>query len=85
MGLKHLDLALKRLYLSRNMKLKIKNLILDAARSAHQNGELPSADIMEAENVADILEKEHLGFLAQKVNEVYEADSESRKDWMEGR
>ena len=49
MGLKHLDLALKSLYLSRNMKQKIKNLILDAARSAHQNGELPSADIDEAE------------------------------------
>jgi arginyl-tRNA synthetase len=31
------------------MKQKIKNLILDAARSAHQNGELPSADIVEAE------------------------------------
>jgi arginyl-tRNA synthetase len=49
MGLKHLDLALKSLYLSRNMKQKIKNLILAAARSVRQNGELPSADIVEAE------------------------------------
>ena len=31
------------------MKLKIKNLILSAAKSAHQNGDLPSADIVEAE------------------------------------
>ena len=46
---KHLDLALKSLYLSRNMKQKIKNLILEAARSAHQNGDLPSAEIVEAE------------------------------------
>ncbi len=31
------------------MKLKIKNLILDAVRSAHQKGDLPSADISEVE------------------------------------
>jgi arginyl-tRNA synthetase len=48
-GLKNLDLVLKRPYLSRNMKQKIKNLILLAAQKAHQNGVLPSADIVEAE------------------------------------
>jgi arginyl-tRNA synthetase len=31
------------------MKRKIKNLILEAARSAHQKGDLPSAEIVEAE------------------------------------
>ena len=31
------------------MKLKIKNLILSAAESAHQKGDLPSADIAEVE------------------------------------
>ena len=45
----HLDLALKRPYLSRNMKQKIKNLILLAAQKAHQNGDLPSGDSVEAE------------------------------------
>ena len=49
MRVKHLDLASKSLYLSRNMKLKIENLILDAVRSAHQKGDLPSADISEVE------------------------------------
>jgi arginyl-tRNA synthetase len=54
---KNLDLALKRPYLSRNperrgsrtqMKQKIKDLILHAVRGAHQKGELPSGDIVEA-------------------------------------
>ncbi len=47
--MKHLDLAGKRLYLSHNMKSKIEDLILNAVRSAHQKGDLPSADIVAAE------------------------------------
>jgi arginyl-tRNA synthetase len=46
---KHLDLVCKSLYLSRNMKQKIKNLILTAAENAHEKGDLPLAEIPDIE------------------------------------
>jgi arginyl-tRNA synthetase len=45
----HLDLAVKSLYLSRNMKQKLQDLIYSAAQNAFKKGNLPSGDIPEVE------------------------------------
>ena len=46
---------------------------------------LTIAKIMETDNIATLLDEETLNKLALKVEDVYEADSESRSDWMAGR